>query len=319
MMSSTWLSSSRKTVKIFDKKIVYVSGLDLDEADARLYPDEATYISAITARVKAQAAETRQGVGVFDDESGLELFSKSLSVDVKEMLSSSKADFKKEKQRIDSMLLADKKAALKAIEEAKAKAEASKKRSRLEMEIGDPATILSPVKEEPKEPTIDEQVDALFSCIAPFSKEKISFDSILQQIGLTISSTEGEDEWAIASNFDKSLRLERRIQDIINFIENFEAPKSGEVVFPAENLFQKRMADGIKQKSRDKMIIAEDFIEVPYDTIPDYDSQVKRPLSIEILTQKLKKHEYTSMYLFSRDFYEMLNNGRHFTLPGSKV
>jgi len=56
--------------------------------------------------------------------------------------------------------------------------------------------------------------------------------------------------------------------------------------------------------------LSEEFLEVPYQIISNYDELVERPLSLEILRSNLQQHIYKSMASFSKDFYEMLNNGR---------
>ena len=66
-------------------------------------------------------------------------------------------------------------------------------------------------------------------------------------------------------------------------------------------------------------VVIFDFLEIPYDIIPEYDSLVRRPVSVGILYQKLQDHEYTSMSTFTADFFEMLNNGRRITEPGSQT
>ena len=46
---------------------------------------------------------------------------------------------------------------------------------------------------------------------------------------------------------------------------------------------------------------------------------VRRLLSLEMSQSNLQGHKYTSMALFERDFYELLNNGRQVTEDGSQV
>ena len=63
-------------------------------------------------------------------------------------------------------------------------------------------------------------------------------------------------------------------------------------------------------KSGGSRQLCEEFLEVPYALIPHYEELVQRPLSLWIMRDKLQRHLYTSMASFSRDFYEMLSNGR---------
>lgn len=77
--------------------------------------------------------------------------------------------------------------------------------------------------------------------------------------------------------------------------------------------------EGPRVDDTNSRMLAEDFDDIPYDLIPEYDKMVLRPLTFNILQEKLQRHEYSSLYGFARDFYEMLNNGRSITVPGSKV
>jgi len=75
-------------------------------------------------------------------------------------------------------------------------------------------------------------------------------------------------------------------------------------------------AGGEESSSR---MLAEDFEDIPYEVMSAYDTLVLRPLTFNIIQEKLQNHEYVSIYGFARDFYEMLNNGRSITTPGSKT
>ena len=78
-------------------------------------------------------------------------------------------------------------------------------------------------------------------------------------------------------------------------------------------------SSGSSSSSSSSRTLAENFEDIPYDVIPDYDSHVKRPLSFAIIREQLQTHQYVSLYGFVRDVYEMLNNGRAITAPGSTV
>jgi hypothetical protein len=47
-------------------------------------------------------------------------------------------------------------------------------------------------------------------------------------------------------------------------------------------------------------LLADDFTDIPFESIPHYRGCVQRLLSIEIITDKLKRHEYRSMALFAK-------------------
>lgn len=76
--------------------------------------------------------------------------------------------------------------------------------------------------------------------------------------------------------------------------------------------------ESINSKKKDSAF-AHDFVDIPYDLYPNYDSLVRRPLSINILRENLKRHKYSSMSAFSKDFYEMLSNGRQVCPKESQV
>jgi hypothetical protein len=47
--------------------------------------------------------------------------------------------------------------------------------------------------------------------------------------------------------------------------------------------------------------------------------RVQRLLSLEVVKDKIQNHEYRSMAMFAKDFYELLNNGRTVTTNDSQV
>jgi hypothetical protein len=65
--------------------------------------------------------------------------------------------------------------------------------------------------------------------------------------------------------------------------------------------------------------LAEDYEEVPYDLVPEYNVLVMHPLSMSILRERLQKHYYWSFETFAADYYEMLSNGRSITPDGSQT
>ena len=316
-ISSTWLSSSKKSIKVPEIRIVCFAGTEVMKSDFISLDEEDDYISMIQARLQKIFSETRPDVGIFRSDKDAEKFPKQLGNDVKSFLALSKADFKKEKSRVESELASYKESTSKAREDLKSKNESPKKKAVRYAEEDFESTTA--VRSESVKHTLAEQVGVLFSSLTPFTSDpKMSFDSALSMSGLLV--TEGEDEWAVPSSDEEKLCLERRIQDILNILETFEVPKSGRVILPDVNIFECKMTSGPSiSKKKDKNFLSADFVEIPYELIPDYNKQVKRPLSLEILSSKLKRHEYSSMHLLSKDFYEMLTNGRRFTLVNSQV
>jgi hypothetical protein len=60
-----------------------------------------------------------------------------------------------------------------------------------------------------------------------------------------------------------------------------------------------------------------DFEEVPYELLPDYDDLVRRPISLNLIREKLHDHGYQNLASFTHDFYILLLNARNVTAPGS--
>jgi len=69
----------------------------------------------------------------------------------------------------------------------------------------------------------------------------------------------------------------------------------------------------------DERKLSEDFNEIPYDALPDYDTLVIHPICLDTMKSKLQSHSYRSFSQFAKDFYEMLSNGRQITVDGSKT
>ena len=72
-------------------------------------------------------------------------------------------------------------------------------------------------------------------------------------------------------------------------------------------------------KDSDGRDVAEDFQQIPYDSIPDYDDCTRHVITLETIKDKLMKHRYRSLAQCSADFYTMLNNARSVTIPTSQV
>ena len=98
--------------------------------------------------------------------------------------------------------------------------------------------------------------------------------------------------------------LERRLQYILSALLDYQVP--------VETRKGSKASEAMYN-------VAEDYLDIPYDGIPDYDSIVRKPISLYKIRQQLQSHEYRSIAAFAADFYEMLSNGRSVTEPGSKV
>jgi hypothetical protein len=194
--------------------------------------------------------------------------------------------------------------------------------------------------------------------------ESLGFDDVFKMSGLDTINV-GDDssgEWYVHS--DSTLfSLERRIQDILRYIEACEVlddwsmkhlspvlsssasdllTDSLSVIDPACSsslpspappsppipIVEKRKSSRFESSSSEDMKqgglapklthrLAEDFLSIT--SAIHYRLYFHRLLSIEIIKEKLHNHEYRSMALFSKDFYELLNNIRSITVEDSQT
>ena len=123
------------------------------------------------------------------------------------------------------------------------------------------------------------------------------------------------------------LSLERHIQDILVGIDDFEV-EDDENEGASKNKSPKKAKASVssqgKRRSRARKVSEtpmrcpiEDYRTVPYELIPDYDLTVRRAIGFEDILDKLKLHRYDCLNAVSKDFYDMLNNGRTVTKPSS--
>eukprot|EP00596_Hydrurales_sp_CCMP1899_P009697 CAMPEP_0119035830 /NCGR_PEP_ID=MMETSP1177-20130426/3060_1 /TAXON_ID=2985 /ORGANISM="Ochromonas sp, Strain CCMP1899" /LENGTH=1309 /DNA_ID=CAMNT_0006994635 /DNA_START=618 /DNA_END=4547 /DNA_ORIENTATION=- len=203
-----------------------------------------------------------------------------------------------------------------------------------------------------------------------FSVEgKSGFGDVFTMSGLDTINV-GDDscgEWYVHG--DETLySLERRMQDILLYIEACEVPDDWSMKkrpglissqLPSEGhmqgceslpsvidpalpssfpppappsppipIVEKRKSSRFESSSTEDMKIekeapkltrrlAEDFLSIT--SAIHYRLYFHRLLSIEIIKEKLQNHEYRSMALFSKDFYELLNNIRSITLEDSQT
>lgn len=120
------------------------------------------------------------------------------------------------------------------------------------------------------------------------------------------------EDWRVVLDEERTA-LECRIQFIINRVMNFKIPVEYFTESKARRISKKRKV------SNEERLIAEDFEEIPYDLIPNYNNLVRRPISLAIMLSCLQQHKYQNMASFCADFYEMLSNSRFITEEGSSV
>ena len=119
--------------------------------------------------------------------------------------------------------------------------------------------------------------------------------------------------------------LERRIQYVLDMIEHQTIPDTDY----HELLYGHGLGLGLgkqhpkhskhSKKTKKTRQLIKDYLEVPYEAIPEYAMLVRHPISIETLQNKLQSHEYSAFSCFAADFYEMLNNGRSISTSDSDV
>ena len=154
------------------------------------------------------------------------------------------------------------------------------------------------------------------------------FEAIFSTIGIDNAYGDALDEWKVFDGNDLP-PLERRIQDILYDLDAVEIDDTN-VIRIADNMNTVLLSDieGYeldKKSSRntkndtDERLLLDDFAVIPYKFIPDYKHYVRRLVTVDTLKQKLKMHYYHSMAAFSKDFYEMLNNGRAVTTDSSQT
>ena len=63
-----------------------------------------------------------------------------------------------------------------------------------------------------------------------------------------------------------------------------------------------------------------EFTEIPdAEAIPYYDAHVRRRLTTSVIREQVQRHRYSCMAAFSKDFYELLNNGLYATKQDAEV
>jgi hypothetical protein len=187
-----------------------------------------------------------------------------------------------------------------------------------------------------QQPTCDTSI--INSIANLYSDNKDGYDHIMTTLGLGYQQSQSNDQdtiddinvncyasansdWNIYPNLT-SPSLERRIFKILDEIEKTEVPNE-------EFSNKKRSSIRVKKNNSNNgddndidsetRLLIRDFQEVPLEEMPDYNNYVRRVLSFESLKLKLHAHKYFSMSLFSKDFYELLNNGRSVTPINSQL
>lgn len=113
--------------------------------------------------------------------------------------------------------------------------------------------------------------------------------------------------------------LERRIQYVLDMMEHQHIPDvEYQVLLAGSGKGPGKKAAGKGKGTHTRQLI-KDYLEIPYETIPDYDMLVRHPISMETMHAKLQAHEYLSFSCFEADYYEMLNNGRSISTATSDV
>jgi hypothetical protein len=147
----------------------------------------------------------------------------------------------------------------------------------------------------------------------------------------TAPAVDLENEWLVYSD-DLLPSLERQIQDIIHIIESKQIPDEfvlDDNLDPQDESRQKKKRGHAKPSKKQKSNasssalpmrqLCEDYVEIPEESFPEYSNYVRHILTLESLKAQLQQHMFRSMSVFSKAFYEMLNNSKAVTPIDSKV
>ena len=162
------------------------------------------------------------------------------------------------------------------------------------------------------------------------------FRNVMELAGLdTLQTTLESTDWKVVTDAELP-GLERRIQEMLKAIESYEVPDLDEGGGSTSSKPKSNTSSSSKDKRKAQRgnsknttatadnavsmrLLADDFMTLPLDSIPNYASLVPRMLSIETMQETLHNHEYRSMSAVSKDFYTLLNNGCTVTPMGSST
>jgi hypothetical protein len=159
---------------------------------------------------------------------------------------------------------------------------------------------------------------------------------------------------SLTTNTPEFVSLERNISLLLNWTCDFEIPCNGPMVSLSKKMGAELFVSDMKKRidmvglnayksdvsipagrssprgkssHREKAeafveplrLLSELFQDIPYDEVPNYDSVVRKPVTFEILKDNLQNHRYLSLTSFTRDYFEMLCNGRFISDENSQV
>lgn len=147
----------------------------------------------------------------------------------------------------------------------------------------------------------------------------VPLDAIAEKVVLDNEHLDAS-EWTTYGSEDL-YRLERIIQVVLNNITQYRIMDS--VKSPNGKKSPRKKGRGRPKiagfGSQEGRSIEDDFEDIPYDLIPDYNSFVRRIVTMSSIRKRLHSHGYNSLASFSNDFYTMLNNARQVTISSSQV
>jgi hypothetical protein len=140
------------------------------------------------------------------------------------------------------------------------------------------------------------------------------FGVLLERCGIVedlrtgaLATAGGEGKWTLSTG-QELVALERRLMDVLN-----------EIFLTKDPIPKQENASSDADSDDDNNQLAGDFIDLPTDSLPDYDTFVRRQISISIIKERLLAHGYRCLAEFEKDYYCMLNNGRSVTGENSQV
>ena len=168
-------------------------------------------------------------------------------------------------------------------------------------------------------------VDPLTAAIADSVKDhKTGFGGVLSFAQMQPLNDAAAEDGNVVQRHKDLLALERRIQDILVGIDDYEVEDDVPEEEEAKVKAKKAKTSGGKRRPRARKTSEipmrspiEDYRAVPYELIPDYDLTVRRAIGFDDILEKLRTHRYDCLNAVSKDFYDMLNNGRIVTKPSS--
>lgn len=328
-ISSTWVRPGMNTVLKLPKNVkVYFSCLTIKKKDSITSANARAFKKYYQDLLDRVEESSRSKTGIFFDRKEEDLFESSLGPFLINNLKIKEREFedfcsrnKVHYERISfKNAMGDSNTNKRKASELENNIDSDSKRKKAD--IDDNCALI--------EPDFFDQIMAFetkeaFKDVTPYmpcvSKIPLNFDNCLLNINTLINP----NDWFNYSP-KKLPNLERLMRDMLNYL--MEYVEYDEEPVPVASVSNKKapltpQLSRLNKKDREVFVegrlLAADFLDIPYDLIPDYDLNVRTVMTLKIMSNKLSQHLYHSFGAFAFDFYTMLNNGRSVTNPSSWV